>query len=307
VGLNHLDLWVRRGVPGHTFPLPITPSSDASGVVESLGPGVKGIAEGDKAVLLPGYSCGRCELCLRGDDNLCKHYGILGESRDGACAERVVVPEANVMPLPDGLSWEEGAAFGLVFQTAWNMIVRKALLRAGEWALVHAAGSGVGSAALQIAHMIGARVIATAGSEEKLAGARRLGAHHALDYREGDWGRKVRAITAGEGLDVVVDSVGQDTFGPSLKLLAKGGRYVTCGATSGFDLSTDFRLVFFKNLEILGSTMGRKGDLRRLALLMETGALRPVVDRVLPFEQVADAHRVLESRAVFGKVVLSLD
>lgn len=307
VGLNHLDLWVRRGVPGHTFPLPITPSSDASGVVEALGPGVEGLAEGDRVVLLPGYSCGRCELCLRGDDNLCARYGIFGESRDGACAERLVAPAANVMPLPDGLSWEEGAAFGLVFQTAWNMIVRKARLRAGEWVLVHAAGSGVGSAALQIAHMVGARVLATAGSEEKLAGARRLGAQHALDYREEDWHRKVRELTAGEGLDAVVDSVGQDTFGPSLKLLAKGGRYVTCGATSGFEMRADFRLVFFKNLEILGSTMGRKGDLRRLARLMESGVLRPVVDRVLPFDRVAEAHRVLESRAVFGKVVLSLD
>jgi NADPH:quinone reductase-like Zn-dependent oxidoreductase len=307
VGLNHLDLWVRRGVPGHTFPLPITPSSDAAGIVEALGPGAGGLREGEKAVLLPGYSCGRCAACLRGDDNLCPGYGILGESRDGACAELVVVPEANVMPLPDGLSWEEGAAFGLVFQTAWNMIVRKARLQPGEWALIHAAGSGVGSAALQVAHLLGARVLATAGSEEKLEGARRLGAHHALDYRDEDWHRRVHDLTSGEGVDVVIDSVGQDTFLPSLKLLAKGGRYVTCGATSGFEMSADFRLVFFKNLEILGSTMGRKGDLRRIARLMESERLRPVIDRVLPFEQVADAHRVLEARAAFGKVVLSLD
>jgi len=275
--------------------------------VEALGPDVGSAKEGDKVVLLPGYSCGRCGACLRGDDNLCPGYGIFGESRDGACADLVVAPDVNVMPLPDGLSWEEGAAFGLVFQTAWNMIVRKGRVQPGERVLIHAAGSGVGTAALQIAHMLGARILATAGSEEKLEGARRLGALHALDYRNEDWHTQVRDLTSGQGVDLVIDSVGQATFGPSLRLLAKGGRYVTCGATSGFELAADFRLVFFRNLEILGSTMGRKGDLRRIAKLMESERLRPVIDRVLPLEQVADAHRVLEARAAFGKVVLELD
>jgi NADPH:quinone reductase-like Zn-dependent oxidoreductase len=307
VGLNHLDLWVRRGVPGHTFPLPITPGSDAAGTLDALGPGVGGLAVGDRVTLLPGHSCGRCALCLRGDDNLCAEYGIFGESRDGSCTELMIAPQHNVMPLPDGLSYEEGAAFGLVFMTAWNMIVRKGRIRPDEWVLVHAAGSGVGSAAIQIAHLFGARIIATAGAEAKLEAAKRLGARHGVSYREADWPKQVRRHTGGAGVDLVVDSVGQATFGPSLKVLAKGGRYVTCGATSGFELVTDFRPVFFMNLEILGSTMGRRGDLLRIAGLVETGRLRPVVDRVLPLDQVADAHQVLEAREAFGKVVLRID
>jgi NADPH:quinone reductase-like Zn-dependent oxidoreductase len=306
VGLNHLDLWARKGVEGFAFPLPLTPGCDAAGIVDAVGDGVAGLEAGDKVFVLPGYSCGSCAHCLRGDDNLCAEYGIFGEMRDGACAELMVVPRTNLAPLPDGLSFEEGAAFGLVFMTAWNMAVRKARVQPGEWVLVHAAGSGVGSAAVQIAHMLGGRVIATAGSDAKLDKARRLGASHAVSYGDPDWSRAVRRI-AGRGVDVVLDSVGQDTFGPSIKVLAKGGRYVTCGATSGNEMVTDFRRIFFKNIEILGSTMGRKGDLLRIARLMEAGTLRPVVDRVLSLEQVAEAHRALESREVFGKVVLSLD
>lgn len=304
IGINHLDTWVRRGVPGHTFPLPLIPSSDACGVVDALGPGATGCKEGDPVVVLPGVSCGACEACQTGLDQLCRSFHILGESCDGTSAQYLCVPAANVAPKPRALSAPEAASICLVFQTAWNMLVRRAELRAGETVLVHAGLSGVGSAAVQIANVLGAQVIATAGGAEKCHRVKALGAHHVIDYRVTDFPAEVRALTGKAGVHVVFEHTGAATFAGSLKCLQRGGRLVTCGATTGGDVSLSLHAVFFKSLSILGSTMGSKGDLRTILRLFEQGRLRPVFDRELPMAQVGEAHRLLEAREALGKIVL---
>ncbi len=306
VGLNHLDTWVRRGVPGHTFPLPLIPSSDACVVVDALGPGTRGAREGHAVVVLPGVSCGACEACQLGTDQLCRHYHILGESCDGTAAEYVCVPAANVAPKPAGLTVPEAASIGLVFQTAWNMLVRRAELRAGETVLVHAGLSGVGSAAIQIAKALGARVFATAGGAEKCERVEALGADLVVDYRAQDFVAEVRQATGKAGVEVVFEHVGAETFPGSLKCLARGGRLVTCGATTGGDVKLSLHALFFKSWSILGSTMGQKGDLRTILRMFEQGRFRPVLDRALPFAEVAEAHRLLEAREALGKVVLTV-
>jgi NADPH:quinone reductase-like Zn-dependent oxidoreductase len=303
-GINHLDTFVRRGLPGITLPLPMIPGSDASGVVAEVGAGVDGIAAGDRVFVSPGYSCERCEACLSGNEPLCRRYGLFGEHRDGTQAEFVALGASNVLPLPETLSFEEGAAFPLVFLTAWHMLAKRARLQAGEEVLVQAGGSGVGSAAIQIAKFLGARVLTTVGNAEKAERARALGADETILYRDTDFLEAVRRLTAKRGVDVVVENTGAATWEKSLQALAKGGRLVTCGATTGFEAKTDLRFVFFKGLSILGSTMGSRSELLHVAALLGSGRLRPVIDRVLPFEQVAEAHRLIEGRAVFGKVLL---
>jgi len=304
VALNFLDVWVRRGVPGHTFPLPIIPGCDVSGTVDALGPGATGVAPGDAVVLDPGLSCGRCPACRGGEEPLCRSYHILGETRDGGCAEFVVVPARNAFPRPPGLDAAQAAAMPLTFLTAWQMLVERARVRPGERVLVHAAASGVSTAAIQIARLHGARVLATAGSRAKTDLARELGAEETVDTSGEDFVEAVRRWTGKRGVDVAVDHVGQDTFDRTLRCLAKGGRYVTCGATSGYEMKTDFRLVFFKSLSILGSTMGGSHALAAVLAHAADGRLRPVVDRILPLEQVRVAHALLEERKALGKVVL---
>lgn len=307
MALNHLDIWVRRGIPGVRFPLPMIPGSDASGLVDAVGPGVAGHARGDRVFVLPATSCGVCAECLGGADNLCDEYRILGENRDGTSAEAIVLPAASVAPLPDSIGFVDGAAFGLSFLTAWQMLVHKAHVGAGDRVLVHAAASGVSSAGIQIARLLGARVVATAGHEEKLALARRLGADLALDYRDSGWVERARTWAGGPRFQVVFDHVGEATFGDSLRVLARGGRYVFCGSTSGHALQTDFRRLFFKNYELLGSTMGPRGDLFTIADLIAEGRLAPVVDRTFSFDAIADAHRHVEERRAIGKVVVRVD
>lgn len=303
-GLNHLDLWVRRGVPGHRFPLPMIPGCDGAGVVTAAGAGVSGVQVGDDVVLAPGHSCGRCVPCSEGRDNLCRHYGIFGETRDGTNAERVVVPAVNALPKPEGLTFEEAAALPLVFLTAWTMLVDRAHLRAGERVLVHAAGSGVGSAAIQIAKLWGATVIATASTQSKRDRALELGADHAVDYTQEGWPKEVFGLSSKQGMDVVVEHTGAATFAGSLRCLNKGGRLVLCGATSAPEVTIDLRPVFFKSWSILGSTMGSRGSVHRILQLAGEGRLRPVIDRTLPLSEVQEAHRLLEDRKQFGKVIL---
>jgi len=304
-GLNHLDTWVRRGLPGRRLPLPMILGADAAGVVAAVGPGTKGASAGDRVFVAPGFSCGRCDPCLSGREHLCRDYGIFGEHRDGTQAEFIAVPAGNALPLPEGLSFEQGAAFPLTYLTAWHMLVERAGIRPGEEVLVHAGGSGVGTAAIQIARLHGARVLTTVGSDEKARKARDLGADEAINYRAADFQEEVRRLTGRRGVDVVVENVGRETWDGSLKSLAKGGRLVTCGATTGWEAITDLRYVFFKSLSILGSTMGSRADLLRIAALMGRRRLEPVIDRVLPLARVADAHRAMAERALFGKIVLT--
>lgn len=304
-GLNHLDTWVRRGVPGHTFPLPMVPGCDGAGIVDALGAGVEAPAVGSRAMVAPGYTDGPDAMTARGLDHLSRTYGIFGEMRDGTCADYVVAPQANVLPLPDSVSFEVAAAFPLVYLTAWGMLVRRAALQPGETILIHAAGSGVSTAAIQIAKLCGAsRILATTSSESKAERARAMGVDEVLDYTADKWPRAVRAANGGKGVDVVVDHIGQATFGGSLRCLVRGGRYVTCGATTGPAASINLNLVFFKSLSVLGSTMGSLGDVHRCLDLVASGHLQPVVDDVLPLSEVAEAHRRMEAREVFGKLVL---
>jgi NADPH:quinone reductase-like Zn-dependent oxidoreductase len=305
--LNHLDLWVRNGVPGHRFPLPLIPGSEVAGEVDAVGAGVADLEPGTPTLVAPGVSCGVCERCAAGEDMLCPHYGILGEHRDGGYAELLVVPRRNVLPLPRGLSYVEAAATPLVFLTAWHMLVGRAKLARREDVLVHAAGSGVSSAAIQIARLLGARVVvATAGSDAKLAKARELGATHTVDYRTSDFVAAAREATGGKGVEVVVDHVGGEVFERSLKALAWAGRIVLCGATAAGEATVNLRAVFFKSLSILGSTMGSLAELRHLTGYLDTGELVPVVDRTLPLEEARRAQAVLEDREQFGKVVLTV-
>jgi NADPH:quinone reductase-like Zn-dependent oxidoreductase len=308
IGLNHLDVWLRRGVPGHKFPLPLIPGSDGCGVVDALGPGVDGPAVGEEVIVFPGASCGHCARCLEGRDQLCADYHILGEARDGLCSEYAVVPRANVHVRPESISVEQAAAFPLAFQTAWNMVVRRAHVQPAETVLVQAAGSGVSSAAIQICKLFGAKVITTAGSPEKCARALELGADHAIDYRAEDFAKAVRQLTAKRGVDVVIEHVGGETFEHSIRCLAWGGRLVTCGATTGTDVRLHLGQLFFKSLSLLGSTMGSKGDLVRVTELVARSSLTPTLGRVLEgLESVAEGQRLLEERAVFGKVIVRLD
>lgn len=303
-GLNHLDTWVRRGVRGHRFPLPMILGCDGAGVVSALGVGVDDVAVGDEVVLAPGHSCGACAACSEGRDNLCAKYGILGETRDGTNAEFITVPRANVITKPATLSFAEAASMPLVFLTAWTMLVERAQLRAGETVLVLAAGSGVGSAAVQIARLFGATIIATASTEAKRRAALELGAHHAVDHGKDGWGKEVFALTGKQGVDIAFEHVGAATFAHSLRALRRGGRLVTCGATTGNEVALDLRPLFFKSLSVLGSTMGSRGTVHRILQLAGEGRLKPVVDRVLPLAQVAEAHRLMDERAQFGKIVL---
>ncbi len=307
VALNHLDLWVRRGVPGHKFILPMIPGAEVAGVIDAVAANDRGWSAGDEVLIAPGYSCGLCVACLSGNDPLCPNdHGIFGETRNGGCAEKIAVPIRNLLRKPSRLSFVESAALPLDMLTAWHMLVARAQLRPGETVLVQAGGSGVGSAAIQIARLWGATVFATAGSAAKAARAKELGAHETILYREVDFTAEVRRLTGKRGVDVVFEHVGGETFERSLKSLARGGRLVTCGSTAGGEATLNIRLVFFKLLSILGSTMGSLAELHEIMKHVEAGRLRPVVDRVLPLESIAEAERALEDREAFGKVVLTV-
>jgi NADPH:quinone reductase-like Zn-dependent oxidoreductase len=302
--LNHLDLWIRAGMPGVTIPLPRILGSDISGEVAKVGENLKHIHAGDRVLLNPGISCGECEHCLAGDDNMCREYTLFGYKVDGGYAEYVKSPSANVIPIPAGLSFEEAAAIPLVFLTAWHMLITRAKLKPAEDVLVLGAGSGVGSAAIQIAKTAGARVIATAGSEEKLVKAKELGADEVIQHSKQDIAAEVRRITNRRGVDVVFEHVGQATWDQSVRSLATGGRLVTCGATTGHAANIDIRFLFTRQFSILGSFMGSKGELYSVLELVRGHKVKPVIDAVMPLEQAREAHERLERREQFGKIVL---
>jgi NADPH:quinone reductase-like Zn-dependent oxidoreductase len=302
--LNHLDIFVRNGLPGIEISLPHILGNDVAGVVREVGELVTWVKPGDEVMVQPGVSCGHCEACLSGRDNLCREYDIIGYRRNGGYAELVAVPGVNILPKPAQLSWEEAAALPLVTVTAWHMLVTRADVQPGEDVLVHAAGSGVGSIAIQIAKLRGARVITTASSDDKLAKARELGADATINYTRDDWPREVRRLTNKKGVDVVVEHTGAVTWPGSISSLKNNGRLVTCGATSGFDARTDLRQVFYRHLTLLGSFMGSKGELVEAMTFVREGKIRAVVDRVLPLAEARQAHELIEDRAQFGKVVL---
>ena len=302
--LNHLDVWVRNGLPGIKIPLPHILGCDVAGVVREAGDLVTWVNPGDEVMIQPGVSCGHCAECSAGRDSMCDEYDIIGYRRDGGYAELVAVPGVNVIPKPKALSWSEAAALPLVTLTAWHMLVARAQVQPGEDVLIHAAGSGVGSIGIQIARLRGARVITTASSDEKLAKARELGADETINYTRDGWPKEVRRLTNGRGVDVVFEHTGEATWPGSIISLKKGGRLVTCGATSGFDARTDLRHIFYRHLTILGSMMGSKADLLAAMKFIESGQIRAVVDRTLPFAEARQAHELMEDRKQFGKLVL---
>ncbi|MCA1629467.1 MAG: zinc-binding dehydrogenase [Acidobacteria bacterium] len=303
--LNHLDVWARGGLPGIEIGLPHILGNDVAGIVREVGEVVDWVRAGDEVLLQPGVSCGHCLECLSGRDNMCAGYDILGYRRDGGYAELVAAPAVNVVAKPKSLSFEEAAALPLVTLTAWHMLVTRARVQPGEDVLVHAAGSGVGSIGIQIAKLRGARVIATAGSDEKLEKARELGADDCVNYADADWVREVRRLTAKKGCEVVFEHTGAETWGGSVQSLAKNGRLVTCGATSGYDARTDLRQVFYRHLSLLGSFMGSKAELLEAMKFVERGKIRAVIDRTLPLREARHAHELMQDRAQFGKLVLT--
>ncbi len=302
--LNHLDLWVRRGMPGVRLPLPLVPGSDIAGQVEAVGPGVSGVRAGQRVLLAPGLSCRSCPQCNAGQDNCCPQYKIQGFGLDGGYREFMAVPEYAVIPIPDHLDFEQAAAAPLVFLTAWRMLLTLARLQPGETVLVLAAGSGVGMAAVQIARLLRCRVIATAGGEAKLEKARELGADDVIDHYRQDIAAEVRRLTDKRGADVVFEHVGASTWNASLASLAPKGRLVTCGATTGPEVKLDLRFLFVRQQSILGSFMGTLGELHQVLRLIFDGTLRPVVDAVFSLSEAAQAHQRLEQKEQFGKVVL---
>lgn len=306
VAMNHIDLWARRGLPHFRYEWPHRLGSDIVGEVESVGPGARGCKAGDKIVVAPGLSCGVCERCLAGQDNLCKQYRIMGENAQGGYTQLLNIPDANVLPYPKDMPFTQAAALPLCYLTAWQMVVLKGQVRRGQTVLVQAAGSGVSSAAIQIAKLFDARVIATTGSDEKAARAKELGADHVVNYTTQDFVLECKKLTDKRGVDLVIEHVGGEVFAKSIVAAAWGGKVVTCGATAGFSPQIDLRHVFFRQIEVLGSTMGPKATLFEILRLVEAGKLKPVVDRVFSLWDAQAAHRHLEDRKNFGKVVLEV-
>ena len=304
--INHVDIFLRRGMPGVKVQMPKIAGSDAAGIVRELGPDAAGVQVGQRVTINPGISCGHCEFCAAGFGSQCVSYGMVGESRDGAYAELVAVPAHIVLPIPDSISFEDAAAAPLVFLTAWSMMVGKGKLRPGEDVLILGAGGGVGTAAIQIAKMTGCRVFATASTEEKLQRAKELGADFLINYSKDEFDKKIRDLTNKRGVDVVIDYVGADTWVQSLRSARRGGRVLTCGATTGFAPQTDLRQIFFRQVQVLGSTMGSHREFLDVMKCVFRGQLKPVIDRVLPLRDARVGHELIESRLVFGKIVLSV-
>jgi len=303
-GINHLDLWVRSGLKGLEPEMPHILGNEVVGEIAELGAGITHLTVGAKTLVNPTLSCGHCAACANGDDNLCRSYDVLGRKRNGGYAEFVSVPAANCLPFPENLSWEQAAAVPLVFLTAWHMLVTRAHVRAGEDVMVIGAGSGVGSAAIQIARLHGARVIATAGTGAKLERASALGAQDVINHVTEDVAARARALTGKKGVDVVVEHVGGPVFEAAVSALARDGRLVTCGDTIGNRVTLDLDLLFGRHLTLLGSWMGRRSDLNAALKHIATGALKPVVDSVMPLAEARGAHERLEARDAFGKLVL---
>lgn len=308
VALNHLDLFVRGGIPGLKLEMPHILGSDISGVIKEVGDRVEsGLDTGQRVLIDPGLSCGKCEFCRAGQHSLCPSYMIIGEHVRGGYAEYIAVDSENIIPIPkdSGLDYAEAAATPLTLMTAWRLLISKGQIQAGDDVLIIGIGGGVALAALQIAKVAGARVLVTSSSDIKLEKARLLGADVLINYtKTPDYHKEVYLATDGRGVDLVLDSVGQATWERSLKSLRKGGKLVTPGATSGPMAMTNVNLLFWKQLEILGSTMSSRSELRDALKLVWTKRVRPVVDRIFPLSEASDAHRFLESAEQFGKVVL---
>lgn len=307
VAMNHMDLWVRRGGPAFKLQYPHRLGCDIAGVVDALGPGARGANVGDRVMLQPGLSCGVCRACLSGRDNLCRSYRIFGENAQGGYIRHINVPDQNLLPIGDALTFPEAAALPLCTLTAWQMVMRKGAVRPGQTVLIHAAGSGVSSMAIPLCKLLGARVIATTTSPEKAPKARALGADDVIVTSSQDYIAEVKRLTSRLGPDVILDHVGGELLEKAVAACSWGGKIVTCGATANFTAKLDLRQIYFRQVELLGSTMGSKGDLREALPLLLQKKIGATIDRVMPLWSAREAHEALEARQVFGKVVLEVD
>ncbi|NOZ09101.1 MAG: zinc-binding dehydrogenase [FCB group bacterium] len=304
--LNHLDLWIRNGIPGMHLDLPLILGSDGAGVISEIGKSVTGWGVGDRVVIQPNRFCGNCEQCLAGRENYCRKFGIIGETESGVQCEYYIADTANIHPMADHLSFPEAASMQLVFLTAHQMLVKRAGLKRGETVLIYGGTSGVGSAAIQIAKDLGGRVLATVGSEEKRTFALDLGADHVFIHSENRWSRQVKELVGRKGIDVIFEHPGAATWPQSLRLLGRGGRIVTCGATTGPGVNLDLRHLFMKQQSILGSTMSDLDTFRKVMEKIHAKIYKPFVDKIFPLEAVGEAHERIENREQMGKVVLVL-
>jgi len=301
--LNHLDLWIRKGLPG--VKLPHINGSDVAGDVVEVGSYVASVKRGMRVLLAPMTFCNHCAQCTSGQQSFCRDFSVLGYLNDGGNAEFIAVPEVNVIPIPDNLTYDEAASVPLVFLTAWHMLISRAQIKPGNSVLVLGGGSGVGSAAIQICKMLRATVIATAGDEAKLQKSRELGADHTINHYKQKIAEEVRRITSKAGVDIVFEHVGAATWDDSVRSLRPGGALVTCGATTGPEAKFDLRVLFSRQLSFLGSYMGTMGDLHAVLPHIFSGKLKPVVDRAYPLSEVRAAHERLEKSEQFGKIVLN--
>lgn len=304
--LNHLDIWVREGNPAYPIPLPHVSGSDAAGIVEQVGGQVDNVTVGQRVFVSPGISCWKCDQCLAGRDNMCRSYGLVGAKTHGSYAEYVKVPFRNVLPIPENLSFEQAAAFPLVSVTASHMLFALAGLQHGETVLIMGAGSGVGSMAVQLAKLAGARVMATVGSDDKIPKAVILGADAVINHTKEKVSERAKLLTEGRGVDVVIEHIGPEVWDTCLDSLARGGRLITCGATTGGEVKLNLRYVFARQLTIKGSYMGTRAELVKAAELMGQGRLIPVIDRTYPLQEARAAQEHMLSRKFFGKILLTM-
>lgn len=305
--LNRLDLLVGEGMSAFNTTLPHIPGCDVSGIVEETGKNVNDIKVGDKVIVSPGLSCFKCDACIAGDDNLCESFKIFGADVHGGYAEYAKVPAHSVVHMPQTLSFTQAAAFPLTFLTAYHMLVNRVGLKIGQEVLIIAAGSGIGTAAVRIAKLLGARVIATVGSEEKVEQAILIGADDVINYRTDDFDKMVDELTGGYGVDVVFENVGLDTWEKSVNCLARNGKIVTCGATSGTDVQMNIRSLYMNQLSIYGSLLGTRKELFEIIKLMLTGQLRVTIDSVYGLQDVKEAQNKMIERKNFGKIVLEIN
>lgn len=306
-GLNYFDLQVLRGPAAEGSPIPFWSGGDIAGVIAETGADVYGFKTGDRVIVNPSLYCGTCEFCRAGEESMCETYGIIGDTIPGGLAEYIVVDESSLMHLPKTFSFEESAAVPLVFQTAWRALISQAKIRPGEDVLILGASGGVSSAAIQIAKLAGARVFTTTSSADKVEKAKQLGADFCLNRNEGDYWAEISRLTNGRGVDVVLESVGAATWMKSLQSLAKGGRLVTIGRTTGRMVEMDVRLVFWSHLKILGSTMSNRKEFADVMKLVFEGKLKPVIDSVYPCEQARTAFECLAAGKQFGKIIVKFD
>ena len=304
--LNHLDIWIREGNPAYPMRLPHVLGSDVAGIIEQVGAQVDSITVGQRVFVSPGISCWKCEQCLAGRDNMCRSYSLLGALTHGGYAEYVKVPFRNVLPVPENLSFEQAAAFPLVSVTASHMLFALAGLQHGETVLIMGAGSGVGMMAIQMAKLAGARVMTTVGSDDKIPKAVILGADAVINHAKEKVSERVKLLTEGRGVDVVIEHIGPEVLETALESLAKGGRLVTCGATTGGEVKLNLRCVFSRQLTIKGSYMGTRAELVKAAELMGQGRLISVIDRTFPLQEARAAQQLMLGRKFFGKIVLTV-